>query len=141
MASSSLNSTKCMKTLENSHARARGKVPDVSVDENSENKVDRISSLPDSVICHILSFLPTKDAAATSMLSTKWKHIFPLTPNLKLEFDGSGMRKDVFASFVDRVLHVYLRDATHVHAIKLWFRGEYKDRLKSWISAAVRLNA
>ncbi|KAL0332942.1 UNVERIFIED_CONTAM: F-box/LRR-repeat protein [Sesamum calycinum] len=140
MASSSFNSAKCMKTLENSHARVREKVPDVSVDENSENKVDRISSLPDSVICHILSFLPTKDAAATSMLSTKWKHIFPLTPNLKLEFDDSGMRKDLFASFVDRVLHVDLRDATHVHAIKIWCRGEYKDRLKSWISAAVRLN-
>ncbi|XP_011083181.1 F-box/LRR-repeat protein At4g14103 isoform X2 [Sesamum indicum] len=140
MASSSFNSAKCMKTVKNSHARVRDKVPDVSVDENSENKVDRISSLPDSMICHILSFLPTKDAAATSMLSTKWKHIFPLTPNLKLEFDDSRMRKDLFASFVDKVLHVDLRDTTHVHAIKLWCRGEYKDRLKSWISAAVRLN-
>lgn len=34
---------------------------------------DRISYLTDLIICHILSFLPTKHAATTSVLSKRWK--------------------------------------------------------------------
>ncbi|CAI9106997.1 OLC1v1006258C1 [Oldenlandia corymbosa var. corymbosa] len=36
--------------------------------------VDRISNLPESIICHILSFLPTETVFATSFLSKSWRH-------------------------------------------------------------------
>ncbi|XP_027076089.1 putative FBD-associated F-box protein At5g56440 [Coffea arabica] len=51
--------------------------------------VDRISALPNDLLCHILSFLPTKKAAATSILSTRWRYLFTLLPNIHLEFDHS----------------------------------------------------
>ncbi|KAF6173058.1 hypothetical protein GIB67_038868 [Kingdonia uniflora] len=35
---------------------------------------DRISSLPEVILSHILSLLPTKYAVATSVLSTQWKY-------------------------------------------------------------------
>jgi hypothetical protein len=39
-----------------------------------EQNVDRISDLPNCVLSHILSFLPTKTAIATSLLSPKWRN-------------------------------------------------------------------
>ncbi|CAK8567774.1 unnamed protein product [Lathyrus sativus] len=41
-----------------------------------ERREDRISDLPNSLLEHIVSFLPTKDAIATSVLSKRWKPIW-----------------------------------------------------------------
>nr|XP_027062783.1 uncharacterized protein LOC113689155 isoform X2 [Coffea arabica] len=46
---------------------------------------DRLSALSDSVLCHILSFVPTKLAASTSILSTRWRYIFFGVPKLDLD--------------------------------------------------------
>ncbi|KAL0010728.1 hypothetical protein SO802_005836 [Lithocarpus litseifolius] len=42
---------------------------------------DIISTLPDDVLCHILSFLPIRDYVATSILSRKWKRVSTLVPS------------------------------------------------------------
>ncbi|KAK2370983.1 F-box/LRR-repeat protein [Trifolium repens] len=39
---------------------------------NSSNNRDMISDLPDYILHHILSFLPTEDAVKTSILATNW---------------------------------------------------------------------
>ncbi|CAJ2662768.1 unnamed protein product [Trifolium pratense] len=50
-----------------------------------EEDDSRVSSLPDSILCHILSFLPTKQAVATTILSKRWK---PLCLSVSiLDFD------------------------------------------------------
>lgn len=42
---------------------------------------DRISDLPDEIIYHILSYLPPKQIALTSLLSKRWKPLWRAMPN------------------------------------------------------------
>ncbi|XP_020880537.1 F-box/LRR-repeat protein At3g58900-like isoform X3 [Arabidopsis lyrata subsp. lyrata] len=77
-------------------------------------RMDLFSSLPDDLLCHILSFLSTKEAALTSVLSKRWRYLIAFVPYL--EFDdsvflqsGEGKREkegilQSFMDFVDRVL-------------------------------------
>ncbi|RHN45877.1 putative F-box domain-containing protein [Medicago truncatula] len=60
---------------------------------------DRISSLPDPIICHILSFLPTKNSAATSILSKRWKPIWLSVSTLDFD-DETFPNYDSFRLFV-----------------------------------------
>jgi hypothetical protein len=46
---------------------------------------DIISSLPDDVLLHILSFVPTtEDAVRTRALSRRWRHVWLCLPALAL---------------------------------------------------------
>nr|XP_011466329.1 PREDICTED: putative FBD-associated F-box protein At5g56440 [Fragaria vesca subsp. vesca] len=49
--------------------------------------VDRISALPDDLIVSIVSLLPLKEAAATSVLSTRWRHIWTFVTTLDFHHD------------------------------------------------------
>lgn len=76
---------------------------------------DIISNLPEALSHHILSFLSTKEAALTSLLSKKWRYLFAFVPNLDFD-DPLRMYADnlyhqemtelhrSFIDFVDRVL-------------------------------------
>ncbi|XP_021841302.2 F-box/LRR-repeat protein 13-like [Spinacia oleracea] len=73
---------------------------------------DRLTSLPDTLLVEILSLLPFKSAAATSVLSRRWCHLWTQLPHLFL--DGPWPRStnsDYFLEFhqfittVDHILH------------------------------------
>ncbi|ESQ44188.1 hypothetical protein EUTSA_v10005926mg [Eutrema salsugineum] len=76
--------------------------------------MDRVSSRPDELLCHVLSFLPTKQAALTPVLSKRWLNLWKLVPNLDIDDsvflhpeEGKGERDGIrqsFVDFVDRVL-------------------------------------
>ncbi|XP_045798113.1 FBD-associated F-box protein At4g10400-like [Trifolium pratense] len=65
---------------------------------------DRISSLPDPILHHILSFLPTKLAAITSTLSKRWNPLWLSVPTLNFDDTWS----EDFISFRHSVSTVFL---------------------------------
>jgi len=68
-------------------------------------QVDRISRLPNEVIAYILSFLPTKDAIATSVLSHRWISLWTFTHALHFpNHCPSFPTKESFVDIMNSVL-------------------------------------
>ncbi|XP_059664718.1 F-box/LRR-repeat protein At4g14103-like isoform X2 [Cornus florida] len=106
---------------------------------------DRICNLPDCILHHILSFLSTKDAVATCILSTRWKYLWTSVPNI--DFDDSLLYSNevngwcpleltCFMNFVERVL--LLRDVSSMKKFRLSCRVCFcASRVHVWVSAAI----
>lgn len=77
----------------------------VSIEEEEE---DRISNLPDEIICKILSLLPgTKYVFRTSVLSRRWLNLWTQVPviDFGLHYNDNNTTYDAkFDRFVDKVL-------------------------------------
>ncbi|XP_057444871.1 F-box/FBD/LRR-repeat protein At3g14710-like [Lotus japonicus] len=101
---------------------------------------DMISNLPDFIIGHILSFLPTKDAVRTSVLSKSWTYRWTFITDLHFEDTGRYsnriVRRNLFLSFVYRVL-LYLNSSS-IQSFSLTISEKYEPcHLDQWISVVV----
>lgn len=121
------------------------------MDSGIGRSLDRISKLPDSVLSHILSFLPTKYAVGTSILSTRWQYLWASVPNLdfddslisenwsELDEDREDELKLSFMNFVDRVL--LLSDVTRLQKFHLIRSCDDNfDLVNTWICTAIKRN-
>ncbi|KAI3871378.1 hypothetical protein MKW92_017299 [Papaver armeniacum] len=112
--------------------------------EEDVGREDRISRLPESLIHHILSLLPTKCAVSTTVLSKGWKNLWIFVPVLDFrEWQSPNTQATLssansFMDFVDRVL--ILRNMSDIKKFCLACHGEYFDdqRLKAWITTAIK---
>ncbi|CAA7032702.1 unnamed protein product [Microthlaspi erraticum] len=104
-------------------------------------KKDRISELPDSLICDILTHLSTKKVVSTSVLSTRWRNIWLWVPNVELN-SKTFPNVNAFVKFGDRFF-----DPIRVSCIqKLELTLNPKARtldddesyFTSWIEAAIK---
>ncbi|CAN1171286.1 F-box/FBD/LRR-repeat protein At1g13570 [Linum perenne] len=57
----------------------------IKMARSRRRSADRISNLPDDVMERILMFLPLKDAAKSSILSTKWRYLWTNLPTLVID--------------------------------------------------------
>ncbi|XP_071723476.1 F-box/LRR-repeat protein At3g59190-like [Rutidosis leptorrhynchoides] len=111
-----------------------------------------LSDLPDGILEHILSYLPTKIAVRTSVLSRRWEFLWTSLKNLEFYehhiFNVCGVpcipevgrrNRKLFMDFVDRVL--LLNDVRRLEKFSL--ACKVKDdvsRIETWMLAAIRRN-
>jgi len=104
-------------------------------------KMDLLRNVSDELICHILSFLTTKEAALTSVLSKRWRNLLAYVPNLDIDDNtflhpemGKGDREDIrelFMDFVDRVLA--LQGDSPIKKVSINCVGVDSVRVDAWI--------
>ncbi|KAK2446110.1 FBD-associated F-box protein [Trifolium repens] len=95
---------------------------------------DRISFLPDPLLEHIISYLPTKDAVTTSFLSKRWKSLW--RSQLNLHFDDKTFPDPFsFRQFLYTV--ITKRDNTlPIHSFHLNSRHDYDTDFYNFVYAA-----
>ncbi|XP_054782745.1 F-box/LRR-repeat protein At4g14103-like [Prosopis cineraria] len=102
-----------------------------------EGESDRISSLPDPLLHHILSFLPIKEAIATGLiLSKRWTPLGLAMPALDIHDTDFATCKS-FIQFVDAVL--FLSDSKPINMFRLKFQRFQVPpvRINLWINSLI----
>ncbi|GJN22209.1 hypothetical protein PR202_gb09757 [Eleusine coracana subsp. coracana] len=95
---------------------------------------DRLSALPNAVLEHVLSFLPSVDAVRTCVLARRWRGLWLSTPSLRV--DGDSVKE--CHRFLDHLL--LLRGHAPIDTCDLSF-DDFSKRdvpyLNLWIRYAV----
>jgi hypothetical protein len=110
----------------------------VKLNSECENE-DRLSDLPESVILHILSFLNTKHAVQTCVLSPIYKDLWKRLPALTLHHRDFRTFK-IFTKFMSNILS--LRDSS-ITLQALDFQrhnGRFEPQLKKIVNYALSHN-
>jgi len=101
-----------------------------------DEECDRFSDLSDELVCHVLSFLPTKAAYRSSVLSKRWALICTTILDLNFEIpevsDSSTEIKSVYA--------VLLRRTENIRKLRLCnYNGCKPCDVHLWVSKALDL--
>ncbi|XP_028806287.1 F-box/FBD/LRR-repeat protein At1g16930-like [Neltuma alba] len=100
---------------------------------------DLIENLPDILLLHILSFLPTKEAVATSILSKRWRPFWQSLPILAIrDVDFHAYDLEVFVQFVDDVLLLGNLKFLNTFSLTCWTIRVPYEKLSSWINALIQ---
>ncbi|KAM0927832.1 hypothetical protein ACQ4PT_002092 [Festuca glaucescens] len=63
---------------------------------------DLFGALPEELLHHVLSFLPSREAVKSSLLSRRWRHLWRSTPAVRVRGNGDGFRLFVNSLIVHR---------------------------------------
>ncbi|CAN7053004.1 unnamed protein product [Brassica rapa subsp. trilocularis] len=99
---------------------------------------DFISSLPDAILHHILSNIPTEHAIRTSVLSKRWKHVWRETPCLSFHCRTSDHPDSIsktLATFTAPKITSFHADVTFNNS------SLTPSHVHSWIELAASRNA
>ncbi|KAK6116645.1 hypothetical protein DH2020_049608 [Rehmannia glutinosa] len=104
--------------------------------EEENHDLDRLSSLPDSILSHILSFFDTRSAIRTSVLSERYRLLWTLSQCLDFTLWQSQSVVS-FESYVNRVLR--LREPSNLTKFRISLhRGVSSEFMQNCVDYAAR---
>ncbi|XP_042451551.1 F-box/LRR-repeat protein 25-like [Zingiber officinale] len=86
--------------------------------QDVQSEDDYLSNLPDELLSHILSFLPTLDSIRTSVLSRRWRHVWTSVPVINFSYFELQpiVKKHFFVSRGgDSVSRLHLSGLSNIH--------------------------
>ncbi|KAJ0814833.1 putative F-box domain, leucine-rich repeat domain superfamily, F-box-like domain superfamily [Helianthus annuus] len=107
----------------------------------SENVADMFSRLPEEILSHILSLMPTKFAVQTSVLSKRWRYSWMFVTNI--DFDDSHdhhFNGDTFTIVADQLEKTCKTFQLNLFRLHLFNTRVHRSGVSNWIDKAVRLN-
>lgn len=98
---------------------------------------DRLSALPDSIILHIFSFIPTHILVRMSVFSKRWRHLWLSGSALYAIEDSAPQcvgfkRRDNFLKFVKQYLNLHSKEITHRFKLVMSYHKSSKE-LDCWL--------
>ncbi|XP_059659678.1 F-box protein At5g03100-like [Cornus florida] len=115
---------------------------------------DRIGSLPDKLLLHILSFLPMKDVVKTGVLSKRWVYLWTSVENILFSFRDlpndsnyfsnrispyeKGLQK--FISFVDKTLILCTSSTVRKFCLDFGYDRRFVPTVNVWVRFAMQKN-
>ena len=111
---------------------ANSKANGEKLHNNEGETLDRISSLPDKILFHILYFLPTEDAIRTTILSSRWSNLWPSLTTLQFKEKQNKVSNNFkFRNLVERTLILH-------HIEKFSLHCYLNSRVYTWICAVTK---
>ncbi|KAL9145928.1 hypothetical protein ABFS82_13G077200 [Erythranthe guttata] len=98
-----------------------------------EATIDRLSDLPDSVLTHILSFLPTKFSVRTSILGQRWRHLWTYVPNLDFDCSDQTIIDEVLSTHKFQSINTFRLSSNSPKRTDPWI-------ISTWINIAIDRN-
>ncbi|KAL6554252.1 hypothetical protein OROMI_019925 [Orobanche minor] len=101
--------------------------------------IDRISALPDEVVCHILSFLPTRISVSTSILAKRWRSLWAYVPILDFGWYGNYSLLKSLPDIISKVMS--LHKGGNISTFRLPSEFDCSDyELEKWIATVIARN-
>ncbi|XP_050114347.1 disease resistance protein Roq1-like isoform X2 [Malus sylvestris] len=118
------------------------------------NLQDRISNLPHEILVLIVSLLPLKEAAATSILSRPWRHVWAFTTTLSfdavnfevgdtlhrfldLEEQVRDRESRLYVNWVDHVLDQHRGQCIDRFRVCFFLQRDFAGSIDKWIQFAM----
>ncbi|XP_004488355.1 F-box/FBD/LRR-repeat protein At3g14710-like [Cicer arietinum] len=124
--------------MDSNDANVDGTEKQIPEGKKAVGERDVISTLHESILGHILSFLPITEAVRTSVLSRRWIDVWTWITSLQFDdnliYSEKKMEKDQFENFVEKVFLHFTNSSIKSFSLLLTCYQYDASLINAWIS-------